>query len=337
MRYSVLIAACLCSSPALADKLWLSNGDVLTGKILYMTDDSLLFDAAATGRVSIAWKKVSTLSSDEPLKIVRKQKGTEDARFVLGRGEPGRVTIPGGEGLALADIKRLLRPRTRHRDWLFEGNLDLSSDIKRERDDKSNSIETRLDTRIIDLDWRHVLRGDYTYETQEGFESERNYSAEYNLDYFFREPWYWRMHVLSERDYFDDNKRDNEYGTGPGYQFWDDEQGRFGVNVTYLRYRFARDFEEEPVTDPRLRLNAAGLEWELKQALLGTDIEVHASGNIFFPDSYGITYLLKSNTGLRYYLNGRINLSFNLEHDALKADELVETSDDFTVGIGVKW
>lgn len=326
---------------AQADRLWLEDGDQLTGKILFMADGKLAFDANATGRVDIPWKKIVTLASDDPVRIDLKGESGEVLRLAIAAGDPGMVRVGGNRMIAVADIQGLLRAREIRREWLFEGNLDVATDIKRQRDDNSNNIDARIDTRILDFDWRHVLKGEYTYETEEDVEAERNYTAEYNLDYFFGHQWYWRVHALAERDYFDNDKRDNEYGSGPGYQFWDDEQGRFGVNLNVLHYRYARHYEDDELAylnelSP-LSFNALGFEWDFKQSLYGTDVEIFTTGSFIHPDFYDIDYLVKSDSGVRYHLNGRVNLSVNVEHDEVKTGDFTDSSNEYTFGIGVDW
>lgn len=341
VRHALLLLPCFFSPLAQADRLWLDGGDQLTGKILYMADGELAFDAKAAGRVDIPWKKIITLTSDDPIRIDLKGENGEVLRQPLAAGEPGTVRLADGRVIAIADINGLLRAREVRREWLFEGNLEVATDIKRQRDDKSNNIDARIDTRILDFDWRHVFKGEYTYETEENIEAERNYTAEYNLDYFFRNQWYWRVHALTERDYFDNDKRDNEYGSGPGYQFWDDEQGRLGVNLNVIRYRYARVFEDEEQAAfnelSPLGFNAVGLEWDFKQSLIGTDMEIYTTGSVIHPDFYDIDYLLKSDSGVRYHLNGRVNLSVNVEHDEAKAAGFTEASNEYKFGIGVDW
>lgn len=334
--FSLLI--CLLIAPtASADRVRLDNGDQLTGEILYMDADTLVFNASKAGRVDIQWKTIQSLESDEPIKVDIKGKEKRVVRTRLHSGPPGKVRFDDGEEVALSDLNALLRTKKRKRDWLFEGNLDFDTDIKRDRDDKSNNLHAEIDTRIVDIDWRHIFRGDYTYEKEEEVETERNYNAEYNIDYFMNDAWYWRVHVRTERNYFSDNKRDTEYGTGPGYQFWDDEQGRFGVNVGYLRYRYARDYEDETELPDRLRFNAVGTEWDFKHEFLGTDLEIYATGNLYLPDDYDVDYLVLSDTGVRYRLGRWVRLSFDFEHDGLKKGNRTESNDRYGLGIGVEW
>ena len=51
---------CMLAWPALADTVWLNNGDRLSGTIILMDGGKLVLDTTYAGRVVIDWKNIQT-------------------------------------------------------------------------------------------------------------------------------------------------------------------------------------------------------------------------------------------------------------------------------------
>jgi ribosomal protein S1 len=56
--------------PAMADELHLSNGDVITGQIIRMEGNKLIFETGYAGEMSVMWSQVINLISDDPIKVI---------------------------------------------------------------------------------------------------------------------------------------------------------------------------------------------------------------------------------------------------------------------------
>ena len=53
--------------PVLADVLWLTNGDRLTGEVKQLKDDKFTFASKLAGEVTVAWKDVQKIETGKPL------------------------------------------------------------------------------------------------------------------------------------------------------------------------------------------------------------------------------------------------------------------------------
>ncbi|MEJ2730133.1 MAG: hypothetical protein P8185_16795 [Deltaproteobacteria bacterium] len=62
------IFSALC--PAIADELHLSNGDVITGQIIRMEENKLIFKTGYAGEISVIWSDVINLISDDPIRVI---------------------------------------------------------------------------------------------------------------------------------------------------------------------------------------------------------------------------------------------------------------------------
>jgi hypothetical protein len=67
----VTIALCcvLCGLSLLADQVTLSNGDRVTGKVIKKQDDSLTIKSDLLGEVTVKWKDVASVTTDQPLTV----------------------------------------------------------------------------------------------------------------------------------------------------------------------------------------------------------------------------------------------------------------------------
>ena len=69
----------------MADELRLKNGDRLTGVVVVMEENKLVFKTAYAGEITVAWHEVSSLTSDGPITVVM-----GDQTSLQGTAEPAR-------------------------------------------------------------------------------------------------------------------------------------------------------------------------------------------------------------------------------------------------------
>src|SRR3546814_12630921 len=60
----------------------------------------------------------------------------------------------------------------------------------------------------------------------------------YTLDRFMTEKAFWQVLLMHRRDWIEDLNRQTAYGTGPGYQFWDNELGAFSMSALLGRVHY---------------------------------------------------------------------------------------------------
>ena len=79
-RTLLCLAVFSASTPLLADTVWLKNGDKLSGKISVFDGGKLLIQTQYAGAVSIDWKEVKTLQSDQELLVKQDAYNGEKAK-----------------------------------------------------------------------------------------------------------------------------------------------------------------------------------------------------------------------------------------------------------------
>jgi len=66
-RTLLCLALCATATSALADTVWLKNGDRLSGKIKFFDGGKLLLETDYGGAIALDWNKIATLESDQEL------------------------------------------------------------------------------------------------------------------------------------------------------------------------------------------------------------------------------------------------------------------------------
>ena len=79
----------LLAGPALADTVWLDNGDRLSGEIVLMDGGKLALKTRYAGQVLIDWKDIDTISSDKPQPYRPAGQYSPDGAAATAGGGPG--------------------------------------------------------------------------------------------------------------------------------------------------------------------------------------------------------------------------------------------------------
>ena len=316
--------------PVLADTVWLSNGDRLSGEILLLDGGKLALKTEYAGRVLIDWKDIATLASDKPLMLRRTGLDSESGLRLEAAGK-GMVGVVNGhrETVPLASINRLVPPRTLLRDRIWEGNLDAKLDMERD-EDSTDEWKIKGDSRVEHGRWRHVLRGELEHEKENGEKTEDNWELEYDLDRFFTDHWFWRTGFEQQENQFEDITRERIYGTGPGYRFWDNELGRFDLIGQVNRVELYG-----PLGDSRF--DSWSLEWDYKRLLWGTRLELYSTAELQVPQVAEVDYVFDGEAGLRYHLSDWARLSLLYELNQLRGLGASVSERHYLIGLGVGW
>ncbi|WP_147464628.1 DUF481 domain-containing protein, partial [Pseudomonas cannabina] len=238
-RTLLCLAITAVSTPLLADTVWLKNGDRLTGTIKVFDGGKLLLQTEYGGAIALDWKQVKTLKSDQPL-LVKQDEHTGEVAKSLQAADDGKVVLANGDApktVELASIQQIIKPKPVITDLVWKGNIDAALDFQQAEND-TNDYNVAFKTSARHGDWRHNARGDYNRETTDEVVGTDNWSAEYSLDRFLTEKFFWDGRISYKRDKVEDLSRQRVVGTGPGYQLWDDELGAFKVGALLNRTDF---------------------------------------------------------------------------------------------------
>jgi hypothetical protein len=332
-RTLLCLAITSASSAALADTVWLKNGDRLTGKITVFDGGKLMVETDYGGSIAVDWKKVKTLESDQQLLVKQDEYAGEKAKG-LKAAEDGKVTLQNGEApktVDLASIQQIIKPKPVVEDLVVKGNVDLALDFKRAETD-TDDYNIAFKTTARHGKWRHTASGEYNRETQEEVTTTDNWSAEYALDRFITDQWFWQGRLDYKRDHIEDLQRQRTVGTGPGYQFWDDELGAFSLGglVNRTDYQFSDGSKQN--------FYSLAMKWDYNRYLIGKTVELFSNGEVGRPIGNAADYSLDAEVGLRYKVTEWASLNLKAEKDLISGTDGGDLDTTrYTAGFGVTW
>ncbi|WP_349969667.1 DUF481 domain-containing protein [Pseudomonas caspiana] len=332
-RTLLFLAVSITTTPLLADTVWLKNGDKITGTIKLFDGGKLLIETSYGGAIPVDWKQVKTLESDQQLMVKQDQYQGEIAKS-LKASDDGKVTLTNGEApktVELASIQQILKPKPVITDLVWKGNVDLAMDFQKAEND-TDDYNLAFKTSARHGQWRHNAKGDYNRETQDDVVSTDNWSAEYSIDRFLTEKFFWDGRISYKRDKVEDLSRQRVVGTGPGYQFWDDELGAFKLGALLNRtdYEFSNGGKEN-------FYSVAGT-WDYNRFLIGKKVEFFTNGELGRPLSNVADYALDAEVGLRYKVTDWASLNLKAEKNVISgSDDGDLDKTRYTAGFGVTW
>ena len=158
-----------------------------------------------------------------------------------------------------------------------------------------------------------------------------NWSAEYALDRFLTEQWFWQGRFEYKRDRIEEVERQRTLGTGPGYQFWDNELGAFSIATLANRsdYRYSNGEQD--------RFYAMSVKWDYNRYLIGKTVELFSVGELGKPLEGVADYTLDAEVGLRYKVTDWASLNMKAEKDVVSGAEGDLDETRYTLGFGVGW
>ncbi|WP_047335842.1 DUF481 domain-containing protein [Pseudomonas protegens] len=332
-RTLLCFAVLSASMPVLADTVWLKNGDRLSGKIKVFDGGKLLIQTDYGGAINIDWKQVKTLESDQEL-LVKQDAYTGERAKSLQAADEGKVILANGEApktVELASIQQIMKPKPLVEDMVWKGNVDVAMDYKR-AEKNTDDYDIDFKTSARHGAWRHNAQGEYNREFQDHVVTTDNWSAEYALDRFITEKWFWEGRLTYKRDKVEDLARQRVVGTGPGYQFWDDELGAFSLGSLLNRtdYEYADGGKDN--------FYSLAMKWDYNRYLIGKRVEFFTNGEVGRPLSRVADYALDAEMGLRYKVTDWASLNLKAEKDLIRGTEDSDLDKTrYTVGFGVTW
>jgi hypothetical protein len=331
-RTLLCVSLCVYAVPSLADTVWLKNGDRLTGKISVLDGGKLLIETDYGGSIPVKWSQVATLESNQQL-LIKQDDVTGEVAKALQAADDGKVTLSNGgvpRTVDLASITQIIHPKPLIQDLTWKGNVDVALDYKRAETD-TDDYDVSFDTSARHGLWRHNGQANYNREYRDGITATDNWDAEYALDRFLDEHWFWQGRLEYKRDTVEDVRRQRTLGTGPGYQFWDNELGAFSLASLVNRsdYEFADGSTED--------FYSLAMKWKYNRYLVGKTFELFSNGEIGKPLENVADYEFDAEVGLRYKVTDWASLNMKAEKDIVSGAESDLDETRYSIGFGLGW
>lgn len=285
----------MCCQKAMADILWMHNGDRLTGIIEEISD--------AEVRIVLPYSQTLTIRRDA---IKRWHQDRQE------KAKPRTKMDTPLQNFSDDDHA-----------WLWTGMADLNIKLK-DSDKKSNNANLKASTELASQHWRYSLDGKYIYETSNSVSNNHEYEFRPKLDLLFDANWFLRTSIDYDYDMLNANYMNLIYASGPGYSFWNDKKSRLelitqlGLQRTYVRPN--EQFYIELFGERIINYPAVIFGWDYRQPIFlwQQRLELFSKGKyekfINQPSPHFTrNQSVNGNLGLRYYFNDHLRLSWSSE------------------------
>jgi putative salt-induced outer membrane protein YdiY len=229
--FVVIMPTCIFDSGAAADEIWLKNGDHLTGKIVRLEANSLVFNTGYAGEIAVKWEQIKNLKTDTPVKVMLGDKTAIEG--VIAPGENGSVTVTSPEIKAplTVDLARLtvINPKPPEPPVKTNVRVNFGASFT-DGNTQTESIygDGELVARTVKN--RFTLGGLYLRSENEDVTTADRILGYMKYDYFLSKKWYLYASLAGEKDEFKDLNLRSTAGLGLGYQFFETDTGQLSLD-----------------------------------------------------------------------------------------------------------
>ena len=238
---AVLLA--LMVNSAIADELFMKNGDRLQGKVISMSFGKLIFETSYAGEITIDWDQVDRLTTEGPVEVYLRDEKTIKGRAVATK--EGQLVVQPEDGaptepIAMAQVKSLDLPKPPEK-WEYHVQVAAGAN---KRTGNTNKYTLNLDGTVTVHKFPHdiILYGEYNKETKKTELTEDNALGRLTYKRFISKKWYLFGKGLAQMDKFADLNLLAGAAAGPGYQVWKSREKNlsFSVGPGYAIERYTK-------------------------------------------------------------------------------------------------
>lgn len=324
----------LCSfGPAVhADTLSLFNGDRLSGTLVSISAQRVVFETSYAGAVTVEQRAIEQLETNGTYTLRGAAFEYQGALIVRGDAQ-GIETDDGFVAVGLAAIDSADRVRgvlaVLPLDWATR--VDLSA-VFSSGNSSTESFNTLAESRLKQPNAQHLATLLRNTEKSEGITSKDQVDLSYGYKRFISARWFGSANSNYFRDELKDIDQRLTLGAGVGLQIWNSDRGvlstEFGVSAVQERLNGLN------------RVNPAA-RWaiDFQRFFLNRRVEVFHRQSILSIAAEERGQVLTSSTGIRFALSDRIDTALrtdlNYETDPPPGNKKADTT--YTLGVGLKF
>ena len=333
--WSCAVLLLLVASSAWADRVLLTNGDRLSGRLVAKFDATLLFETVYAGRLKIAWPDVQALQTEDA--VVLQLNDGELLRGVLDETKPGRLAARGEGGsvrrFTLSEIAYLNpRPDQAGTGIRTKGRVDAAASATQGNGD-SRRLFGQGELLGLAKHFRFGLSLKAEQREEGGREVASNWLAAAKYDRFLTDKRFVYARASFENDDFKDLQMRSTLGGGYGLQLIDREGEMLSVRagLDYVDSDF-RNADDEAY--PAL---GWGVNFSRQIFRPGVELFHDQEGFVDLRETERVT--LRTRTGLRVPLMDALDASaqLNLDWEGEPADGARATDTTLLLGLGYHW
>jgi hypothetical protein len=339
VKFLLLMVSFFCSV-ACADYIELTNGDKLMGQLIRIDGDHVIWKSENFGEQSVPKKKIRNLSRSSPVKIngnslpciIEGMEGEALVYYCGLRSQMNRVSL-----LSL----KILTPYDDfiQGDYIHTGRLALSGTYARGNEVR-DEWNLQAEASMRRGEWRHTLRSEYAEASWWHSEAQLKWNARYNLDWFFRERWFWYNNVtvgVEEQRGLDNY---TSLSSGTGFQFWESHATALSMKagLAYFDEQYTLPVVDENSFDPSDTFAAGHFATDFRYTL-PWGVGFFHNNDFIQSVSDGSNWHLKSATGFNALLINKIYSEVKLDYSVDNDPQPGRQSRDrrMSVGVSYKW
>jgi putative salt-induced outer membrane protein YdiY len=319
------------------DRVFLRNGDRLSGEITQLSESTVTIQTALAGIVCVEIEDIATLTTDEPMNV-RLRDGTVVSRK-LDTSVPGRVNLledpntpADAKSVVLSDITAIQKLSDKPH---WKGNISGGMAVIT-GNTSSEAISGSIDLQKRSKTDRLTFAGDLTHTAQKNDETgdedttEDWWKLRGKYDYFLTRQFYVFGNGRYETDQIADLTRRVVVGGGPGYQWVESPTLNFSTETG-----IAEVFEEYENNTNTAKEISYQFNSHFDGKLNHRFKLIHDFS--YFPSMEEFSdYYLTSTVELRAGLTETLyaNLKVILDYDSTPAKEACDTDIKYLLGIG---
>lgn len=323
-----LLCLLLLPMSALADVIYLTNGDRITGEIVRVMNEEITIDPEYGGEYEVKFEHILKVESDRTMDVELFD-GTRGAfRFDEGE-EPGQLMLISSvmtTNIELSELKQAVE----FKDFNWTTKLDLTSSFSRGNTD-SQSITFQGNSRFLRGNLRYVSDLSMVREEQDGDSIKEQDRFRVGYNYIWKNNWYAALDATVERDPIAQLDLRTSLNPAIGYDIWDEPNKYFSVQLGAGYASEESDFGDTSGGNIDFRLN---LSYDISRL----DLEVFHFQHIYRNLTGRKNTVFNTRTGLRYEITDDIYINIQADYD-YDLDPQVDTDErDFTflIGAGVE-
>ena len=230
-------------NPAVADELFIKNGDRLQGKVISMSFGKLIFETSYAGKITIDWDQVDRLTTEGPLEIYLSDEKTIKGRAVATK--EGQLVVQPEDGaptepIAMAEVKNISPPPPPP-SWKFDGRISAGLSTE---SGNTNNRKFNADGLVSFKKRPHriTLYGEANLEEANDKETANNSLLNLDYNYFVSKKWYFFGNGQYQQDRFQDLTFLGAGSVGAGHQFWESEEKNLTIKIgpSYVMERYSK-------------------------------------------------------------------------------------------------
>jgi len=325
----------------LGDELYFKNGDRLTGQIVRMTDDKLVFKSQGAGEVTVSLSDIRTFSSEAPLKIHLKN-STTVLNQPVAMAEPNGFSITTGQPLrsqtfALSQVASINPPDKPQPKWT--GSVSGSVTSIRGNTNSDSFAASVNTTRRSEKD-RLTAGADYARSEREDPDNgDMDVTVNWwkiraQYDYFFTKKFFGFVNGRYEKDTIALLDRRVVIGGGAGYQWIEEPTMGFSTNLG-LASLYEKYDDPDETSNSTISLQA-GYNFQMtlwKSVSFLHDLTYYPSLEDFSD------YFLTTSAEVRATMIKNLYASFRVifDYDASPAQNRQSTDVKYLFGVGLQF